>query len=109
MEWGQDQSSFVFEAALEVFAKQDGQMNSFLHPLVLAPFVGQLLIMFAFFQKQPKRLLLLAGIVLMGALVVMVLLAGSLSMNAKMVFSTLPFIASAVWSIQLIRRPLQAV
>ncbi|MCB9277068.1 MAG: hypothetical protein H6564_23750 [Lewinellaceae bacterium] len=108
MEWGKDQSAFVFEAAYQILFRQGDKASSFQHPLVLAPFVGQLFILIALFLKRPDRRLVWAGIILMGLLVFFVLLAGALSLNAKTILSVLPFIASAVWSVRLFRACLEA-
>lgn len=97
LEWGTDQSAFVFEIAYQILFKQGDKASSFMHPLILGPFVGQLLILVALAQKQPRKGLVWAGIGLMGVLVFFVALAGVLGGNVKVVLSTLPFILSALW------------
>lgn len=104
LEWGEEQSAFVFEVAYQILFRQGNKANTFAHPLVLAPFVGQLFILVALILKRPDRRLVWAGIILMGLLVLFVTLAGLLSNNAKIVLSTLPFILSAVWCIRVFRR-----
>lgn len=104
LEWGGDQSAFIFETAYEVLFREGDKAATFSHPFVLAPFAGQLLVLVAVFQKQPKRLLVWAGIGLMGVLMLMLIVAGALSLNVRILLSTLPFVASAAWCIRLFRR-----
>jgi hypothetical protein len=104
MEWGMWQSAFVFEIAYQLLFQVGDKANAFGHPLIVAPFFGQLLILFALFAKQPKKWMVWTGIALMGLLVLMVLVAGLFSLHAWMVISTFPFILSAIWSVGVLRK-----
>lgn len=103
LEWGQGTSSFVFEIEYLLIFQKSGKADSFMHPLILLPFIGQLLILYALFQKPPRKSLVFSGLSLMGLLVVLVLLAGILSRNPKIALSTVPFLLSSLWYIWAFR------
>jgi hypothetical protein len=67
--------------------------SNFGHPLILAPFAGQVLLLITLFQGNPGRKLTLAGIFLMGVLVLMLILASALGRNLLMAASVAPFVA----------------
>lgn len=92
LEWGNDNSSFVFQVEYLVFFQKDHSANTFTHPLIIIPFLGQLLILFTIFQKKPGRRLTWIGLILLGILVLVILLVGLLSLNYKIILSTVPFI-----------------
>ena|SRR6218665_3189010 len=93
LEWGGGNSGFLLQMEYDVLFK--GQYSdSFKHPLVLIPFLGQLLLLISIFR--PRKKLILAGIILQGILVFMVLLVGGLSLNPKIFFSALPFVGVLV-------------
>jgi len=102
LEWGRDNSGFLFQVEYAVFAKASA--DSFLHPLVLIPLIGQILLLVSTFKKQPSKRLTLIGLLLIGVLVLMVSLVGLLSMNAKIVASTVPFIFISVFFILKYRK-----
>lgn len=97
LEWGQGNATFVAQAEYLILFQRDPSTDTFTHPLILLPFAGQLLGLFALFQKNPNRRLVLISMITMGLLVVMLLLVGMLSKNVKVFASTLPFVWSAWW------------
>ena len=96
MEWGQGQSAFLAQTEYELFFRRGLSTDSMVHPLVLLPFAGQLLLLVNTLLAKPRRRLATAGLVLMGVLALMILLVGILSRNIWMVLSILPFLALAV-------------
>ena len=95
LEWGGGNSAFVAQVEYQVlFGKPEAQ--TFAHPMIAIPFLGQLLVLYTLFQKTPSRRLASIGIVLMGVLVLLLTLIGVLSANAKILLSTVPFLALAV-------------
>jgi hypothetical protein len=96
LQWGKDQSAFVYEMEYQILTGKTETKEVFMHPMVALPFIGQLILLVSLFQKTPNRKLLVAAIVLMGILVALVLLAGVLSKNLRIVGSTLPFITLAI-------------
>jgi hypothetical protein len=101
LEWGGGNSAFIFEMEYAILFQRGNKLDTFSHPLVLAPFLGQLMVLITLFQKQPSKRMLWAGLVLMGILVLFLVLAGALSRNLTALLSTLPFITSTVWCIRL--------
>ena len=89
--WGKENSEFIFQIEYEVFAK-NAVADSFIHPLILLPFLGQVLPVISVFSAKPMKRLTTLGILLLGILVIMILIAGSLSLSFKMAGSTLPFV-----------------
>lgn len=83
---------FLYQMEAELLFTAKRNLQNFAHPLILLPFIGQLLLLIPVFKTDfPLRYILVAN-VLLGLLVFMVLLTGILSGNIKMVVSTLPFI-----------------
>ena len=92
LEWGKTNHGFVFQLEYDMFSQGKGVISSFGHPLDLVPFCGQLLILYAVFQKAPNRRLTLIGLVLLSVLVLLILMVGLLSLNPRIAVSTVPFI-----------------
>jgi hypothetical protein len=104
MEWGGGNSGFVYEAERQILFGQGDKADSFAHPLVLLPFLGQLLLLWALFQQKPNRRLVIVALCAMGLLVLVLLLVGILGRSPKIVLSTLPFLAAAGWWLRESRR-----
>jgi len=102
--WGNGKHAFLFQAEADVLAKAIYDPLAVLHPFVLIPFVGQLLLLFTLFQKQPGRLLTLLGLAALSILMVLLLLIGALSFNLKIAGSTLPFFVAAFLVVRASRR-----
>jgi hypothetical protein len=75
-----------------------GKVNaaSFVHPAILLPLSGQILLLVSLLQKSPGRWLTLTGIALTSLLVLIILLAGLLAKDLKMIVSCLPFVIVAL-------------
>lgn len=98
--WGGDNSAFLFEVEYLILFQKDDVASTFTHPLVLIPFLGQLLILIALFQKQPDKRLVLPGIVLMSILFLLLFAIGFMGGDYKITLSTLPFIGFSAWYIR---------
>ena len=94
LEWAGGNSGFIFQLEYSVFALNANQ-NTFTHPLILIPLIGQLLLLISVFY--PNKKLTLLGIILLSVLVLIILLVGILSLNIKIIASSLPFIAIATF------------
>ncbi len=97
LQWGTDQSGFIFQLEYEIFTNAKGGPDSFLHPFIFIPMLGQFMILFNIFKKQPNKKLTLIGMGLLSILVLVIFLAGILSMNIRIIASTLPFILISVY------------
>lgn len=97
LEWGQSNSGFLFQLEYQVFAAGNKSLSSIVHPLILIPFGGQLLLLIVVFQRNPRRRLAVIGILLLSLLVLVILLVGILVFNLKIILSTLPFLLLSVY------------
>ena len=92
LEWGKGSHLFIFQGEAEVFSKALKEPLSVLHPFILIPFFGQLMLLFSIFQKSPSRFLSLAGLSCLGLLMVFLFFIGVSVPNIKILGSTIPFI-----------------
>jgi hypothetical protein len=95
LEWA-DRSSFIFQAEYEFFFGGKDVVGSFSHPLILLPFLGQILLLITVFLRRPNRALSLTGLLLLCPLVFMIFLVGVLSLNWRILVSTIPFLLSTI-------------
>ena len=95
LEWGNDNSAFLFQVEYLIFTR-NASAESFMHPLVITPFIGQLLILISLFITGPSPGLTLTGIVMLSILILLVLFVGILSTNLAIIASTMPFIIISV-------------
>ena len=96
LEWGHDNSSFVFQTEYLLFFKKSEAVSTFIHPLIIIPFFGQVLILYTLFQKIPGRRITIIGMILLSILVLLITFVGILSLNLKIIVSTLPFILISI-------------
>lgn len=96
LEWGQNQHTFVYQVAIDLFRKGFDNKDSFTHPLILLPFAGLLVLIYGLFARQFSKKLFLIGAGMIGLLVFFVLLSGVLSGNLKMLIAPVVFFGSVV-------------
>lgn len=101
LEWGQNNSQFLFQIETELFIKLFSDTTSIIHPLILIPLAGQILLIISLFQAEPGKWLSFIGIGSIGILFLFILLAGILSMNFKIILSSLPFLIISFFCIRL--------
>lgn len=104
LEWGTGQHAFLFQAEMDIFIKAQNDTESLMHPFVVLPLIGQLLLLFTLFQKTPSKKLTYTGLILLSTIMLMLLLVGSLSMNMKVLGSIIPFFAVAILIIKTYRK-----
>lgn len=100
LEWSGDSKMFLFQMELEVITKLITDPTSVIHPFIIIPMLGQLLLIFTFFQKTPNKILTYLSIGGLGFLLGFMFLIGILGMNIKILLSTLPFIISTILAIR---------
>lgn len=105
LEWGGNNSSFLFQGEYEVLSKLFTDPVSVIHPFTLIPMVGQVLLLVTLVQRRPGRLMSYSGIGCLGLLLGFMFLIGLVGMRFKILLSTLPFWILAVLSIRELRRP----
>lgn len=96
LEWGGNNSSFLYEGEFEVLKKLFTEPGSILHPLTLIPLLGQILLLITLFQSRPSKYLTYAGIACLGCLLCLMTFIGVIDMDFKILLSTLPFLICSV-------------
>ncbi|HLF64674.1 MAG TPA: hypothetical protein VI603_13010 [Saprospiraceae bacterium] len=99
LEWGQDNSGFLFQLEYSVISAGNKSLSSIVHPLILLPFAGQVILLIAVFLRNPNRRLVNVSILLLSVLVLVILLVGILVFELKIILSTLPFLMLSVYYI----------
>ena len=94
LEWAGNNSGFIFQLEYQIFEKAFNG-SSILHPLIIIPFIGQMIILVSIFLPKPNKKLILFGTISLGILVLMILLVGILSTNIRIVLMTIPFFVFA--------------
>ncbi len=104
LEWGGNNYTFLFKAEAEIIIKLFSSPASVMHPFVVLPLIGQILLLITLFQNKPSTALLYIGIAGIGVLFVLMFFIGLISLNFKIVLSTTPFILlSVLIVVQLIK------
>ena len=98
LEWGQDNTAFLFQAEWDVMKKLFEDPVNIIHPFTLIPMFGQGVLISTLLQKKPSRILTYLGIACLGLLMLMVAFIGILETNFKMIGSALPFEKTAIGS-----------
>jgi len=104
LEWGGDNHAFLFQAESEMIAKLFSAPTSVLHPFSILPMIGQIILLVTLFQKKPSIILTYIGIGGLGILLGFMFVIGLISLNYKIVFSTIPFIIVSVFTIRHYRK-----
>jgi len=104
LEWGRDMHMFLFQGEAEVVGKLFHDPMSVIHPLTLLPLFGQLILLYTLFQKTPGKIPTYIGLGCLSLLLLFITLVGALSLNYKIVLSTIPFILSGALTVINTRR-----
>lgn len=104
LEWGGDNHVLLFQAEADVLKKLWTEPMSVIHPFTLLPLVGQLILLYTLFQPQPGKKLTMTGLGALALLLVFMFVVGVISLNFKIILSTLPFILTAVMTIKYYRK-----
>ena len=107
LEWGGDNHVFLFQGETEIIIKLFTNPASVIHPFILLPLVGQIFLLITLFQKSPGKILTYFSITSLGLLLGFMFVIGLLSMNFKIVLSTIPFMITAELTIRHFRENLQ--
>src|SRR5215217_5603226 len=92
VEWGGGNYTFVAQAELEAFEQLFKQPLSVLHPLIILPFAGQVLLLINLFIKQPRKAFTYIGTACLGLLLGFMFIIGVTTLHFKTILSTLPFL-----------------
>ena len=103
LKWGNN-SEFLYEMEWDIIKKSMTDPLSIIHPLIILPFAGQLILLLTLFISRPRKWLTYTGIGLLALLFLTVLLVGALTGTPSQILSTLPFLGLSVWVILNSRR-----
>lgn len=99
LEWGTDNRMFLIQGEIEIIEKFLEDPTSIVHPFILLPFFGQIILIYTLFQKTPSRTLTSLGIGGIGILLLLMFFIGLISLKYKILFSTLPFLITSIFTI----------
>ena len=100
LEWGKENHLFLLQAEVEIISKFISNPSSVIHPFILLPFLDQLLLIVTLFQAKPNKTLTYFGISGLGLLLGFMFIVGMLSLNYKIIVSTIPFLFLAILTIK---------
>lgn len=91
LEWGRGNHQFLFETERLVIQKIGTDPLSVVHPFVLMPLIGQIILVVTLFIQKPAKKWIMAGMALIALLLGFMLLVGILALNYKIVISVIPY------------------
>ena len=94
LEWGKDQSNFLIESEIEVITKAFSDIGAIIHPFILLPLLGQLLLIITLFQKTPSKTITYIGMICLAILLVFIFISGIIIFNIKILASATPFVVT---------------
>lgn len=100
LEWGGENSDFLFHLEWEFLSKLLINPLSVLHPFTILPLIGQIILTITLFQAKPKRSLSLIGMILLGFLIYFILFIGILALNIKIILFALPYTILSILNIR---------
>jgi hypothetical protein len=92
LEWGKDNKQFLFQTEAEILSKLFNDPTSVIHPFTILPLAGQILLLITLLQKSPNKILTFIGIGGIGLLLGLMFVIGLISLNFKILCSTIPFL-----------------
>lgn len=104
LEWGAGNHRFLFQAEAEIFVKMMADPSNGLHPFIILPFAGQLLLLITLFQKNPNKKMSLIGMSCLGILLLLLFLIGCMGLNSRVISASIPYLAVSVLTILHHRR-----
>lgn len=104
LEWGKDNKQFLFQAEGEIVSKLFTDPVSVIHPFTMLPLAGQLLLLITLYQKKPNKIMIFIGIGGLGVLLGLMFVIGLISLNFKILLSTIPFLIISFLTIRYQRK-----
>jgi hypothetical protein len=104
MEWGRGNHTFIFQAQAEMLIKASTDIRNLVHPFIIVPFVGQVLILWSIFQKEPGRRITFIGLACLSTIMLFLFFIGVSAPNFKILGSTLPFLVTAILALRYHRK-----
>lgn len=104
LEWSKTERMFLFEIEASILWKLFTDFSSVLHPFIILPFVGQMLLIFSLFQMRLSKWVIYLGISMLSVLIVFIFLIGLLSLHVKITLFAIPFIVLSVLQVRNLRK-----
>lgn len=104
LEWSGDNQMFLFQGEAQIINKLFTNPNSVIHPFILLPLIGQIILLITLFQQKPSKILTYLSMASLGLLLGFMFVIGLLSLNYKIIFSTIPFITVAFYTIRYLKK-----
>lgn len=96
LQWGKDQHAFLFQVEYDLIFGSKHSLQSFIHPFILIPLCGQLVLFYTIFQKTPNKALSLIGLICLSLIMLLILLIGIMTKNSSIAFSAIPFVITGI-------------
>ena len=99
LEWGAKdhlQHTFIFQTEADVFSRASKDIQNVLHPFIIIPIIGMVLLVYTLFSNSKNKLISLIGFACLGLLMLLLLFIGIIRLDWKMIFSVIPFLAVGV-------------
>lgn len=103
LEWGKDNHAFLFQAEGQILLRLINEPVAVVHPFTVLPMIGQLILLTTLFQKNPGKILTYMGMAGIGILLAFMFIIGLISLNVKILLSTVPFLVIAFLTIRLLK------
>lgn len=100
LEWGENKTMFLIQVEAEIFSTILKDPGSLIHPFILLPLLGQILLLLTLVQKKPNKIMTYLGIGGVGIIMALIFLIGCLNINFMMLFSTIPFLVISFYTIR---------
>jgi hypothetical protein len=94
LEWPNNHG-FLFQLQYELLFGSARDIKNFLHPAILFPMTGELILVYTLFQKIPGRILTLIGLACIAVIMIILFIVGVTASNFKIVASAMPFFITA--------------
>lgn len=95
LEWGTDNHEFLFQTEYDLLFGAKSLMDA-IHPFVLIPLGGQILLLITLFQKTPNKIITYIALAMLSLLMLFISFIGIITPNIKILLSTVPFIITGV-------------
>ncbi len=104
LEWPPHNSMFIFQGEYVIFSSTKSWVSNFTHPLILLGLIAQLILIYAVINPKINAKLNHLGVIILTPIVLLFFVVGILSVNYKIMASTLPFLVLVVFYIRAFRR-----
>lgn len=109
LEWGTDQRIFLFEAEWQVLLKLMSDPFAVAHPFVLLPLAGQALLLVALLMPLPPNWVINVAMGMLAVLLGFMAVIGIISLNWRILLSTMPFLTLCVLTVLHLRNDAKRV